>query len=316
MSPLHLGSSSTLKTGKSVGSHDEFAQELADERNLAIWSTLLLRVPIEQVTQVGIDQDGPASDSRASRDRKHDGGVDKSFQAGQIAQLWLAVAAQQMRGLTSLYEDQHRLHAPRPLLRSIIEHAARAAWLLDGPGPDGRAGRVWVSLLRSGADQVDIFERTGELASAPERYEHLRAAADELFDPHRVKTPDRSWKDWSVNGEKLGSLTAVVEQFVDRYFPTTGSGRSYYGILSLLQHPTPAGARAYGEIQGDTLVFPRWDVRSTMNYVSTSVASWHVACRRFLEHMGWSCPEFDAWSDAALAALGWAADYPWPEPPD
>lgn len=298
-----------------MGNREDFARELGDERNLAIWSTLLLRVPIEQLTECGVESDGPTPESRAARDREHDGGVDKAFQAGQIAQLWLVVGSRQMRGLTSLYEDQHRLHAPRPLVRSIIEHAARAAWLLDGPGPDGRAGRVWVSLLRSAADQVDIFERTGELASARERFGQLRVAADELFGPERVRTPDGSWRDWSVNGERLGSLTSIVEDFVDRYFPTAGSGRSYYQILSLLQHPTPAGAQAYGELRGDTLVFPRWDVRSTMNYVSTSVAAWHVACRRFLEHMGWSCPEFDAWSEAALGALGWPADYPWPDPP-
>lgn len=299
-----------------MGARQEFTQELADERNLAIWSALLLRVPIEQVTQLGHEAQGvPAPGSRAALDREADGGIEKAYQAPQIALLWLVAAADQMRGLTSLYEDGHRLHAPRPVVRAIIENTARAVWLLDGPGPEGRAGRIWVNMMRAGAEQVDIFKRTGQLPSAPERFEHVRDGALGLFGAENVKMPSH-WNDWSVNGEKSGSLTAVVEGFVDRYFPTEGSGRSYYGILALLQHPTAASAMAYGEKQGDALVFPRWDPKSTFDHVSTSVAAWHVACRRLLEHMGWSCPEFDAWSEAALAALGWPVDYPWPQPPD
>lgn len=234
--------------------------------------------PVEPVLGISHPARGHRRRAPAVRDRERDGGVDRSFQAGQIAQLWLAVAAEQMQGLASLTRTS--IGYTRLARSSGRSSSTPLGWrgCSTVPGPTARQGGAGVGELAAlGADQVDLFERTGE---------------------------------------RLGSLTAVVEESVDRYFPTAGSGRSYYGILSLLQHPTPAGAQAYGERRGRTLVFPRWDVHSTMNYLSTSVAAWHVACRRFLEHIGLDLSGVRCVVGGHPHGVGWPADYPWPDPPE
>jgi hypothetical protein len=191
-----------------------------------------------------------------------------------------------------------RRHAPRPLIRSIIEHAALSAWMME-PGITLRT-RVSRALLAEvvSADQMMKAMKHGGNSNAErdasDRLERVHETIEEFFGQGALKWSG-SWANWTLADEPNKSLTQHVEDFANRHF-SPGRGRTFYMFHSALVHPSPVSATIFGTRHDDgTIAFIDYDPAFLIGATHSALWSWRVTVEDIMSYHGWTFYEFNCW---------------------
>lgn len=209
--------------------------ELVAEFDLAHVAVLCAEVPrVEELEQeyVGV----PAEGSNADRDVADLQGTDVEMASWVtlLSRLWLAAAQECLLGLAVQFNSPIRNHAPRSLLRSALEHAGRAHWVVAASDVDGRGARAWLARYVGVAEELRIGQKdggaTGAMAQAPEREHRIETRIVELFG----EEPNSSgpYTLWTLREQEYGSFTRVVEDLLARATQGAPVG-AMYPTLSL-----------------------------------------------------------------------------------
>jgi hypothetical protein len=272
-------------------------------------SAILRTVPARQVEQYGNKAGGrPAVASLyASESRDPSVSAEILDHASALARRWtLDAAPQLMDALESvLSTPSARQYGPHPLVRSILEYAARASWLMECDiGPRARGARAWLVEAVSADSMLQAMKGSGAQAwkDAEGRRDRTYRRIARLFGDDGLSTTG-NWSCWTLAGEPYGSPSAVVEGFAQRYFPAS-DGRGAYMRWSTLVHPSAASATAFGTPRDDDeVVSPDLDIRFLSGAVRTATTTWYVAVHAFVVYNGWSASELDAWWSSTMEAL-------------
>lgn len=92
------------------------------------------------------NEEGFPPDSPVMRDRAE---FPAAAEASSVTMMLSATAAEQLQGVGAMFAMIHPTVAHPPLLRSIIETAARVHWVRDAADAQSRARRAWLQLLVS-----------------------------------------------------------------------------------------------------------------------------------------------------------------------
>lgn len=179
--------------------------ELVAELDLARVAVLCAEVPrVERLEEgyAGVPSDG----SNAARDVADLEGddVEKASWVTLLSRLWLAAAQDCLLGLAVLFNSPIRNHAPRSLLRSVLEHSGRAHWVVAASDADGRAARAWLARYVGVCEELRISQKdeggTGAMAQAPGREDHIRKRIVELFG-EKPDTTSGTYRLWTLLDE-------------------------------------------------------------------------------------------------------------------
>jgi hypothetical protein len=223
----------------------------------------------------------------------------------RVCGTWHVVAAEQLQAVESVYADGHLLFAAGPLLRSVMEHAARIWWVLDGPTGTARAARSWLANVVSNGEDVITHryggDRSPTLADAPARLEELcERTLPHLFGGARPDCGSKRTSAWTFLDQKWGSNTRVAEEFFarsvhTRWGPTT-SGGVQYRVATMFSHPSMTATFALAEQQPGAAEF-KWDWQLIRTRVISALACFQVATLVLYDYLGWRPPELAAWND-------------------
>lgn len=275
--------------------------ELIAEFDLAHVAVLCAEVPrVEELEQeyAGVPADG----SNADRDVAHLIGTDveKASWVTLLSRLWLAAAQECLLGLAVLFNSPIRNHAPRSLLRSALEHAGRAHWVVAAADADGRGARAWLARYVGVAEEFRISQKdegaTGAMAQAPERENRLKNRIVELFG----EEPDSSgpYMLWTLRDQEYGSFTRVVDELLTRAMQGAPVG-AMYPTLSLLVHPTTSGLLAFGSRGSEGQIqIPHFEPTFLVGATLTTLVGYRQALVDVLDHHGWAHPKLDGWTEA------------------
>lgn len=287
-----------------------YADIVGAEDTLSRLAAILRTVPADFIRQhVTAAKGVPAEGSPYARDVDQLGATgDIARRASELAYLWLFdAAAQHMDALDSVFcAASARRHGPRPLLRAVVEHAARASWLMHtGPTARQRGARAWLADAVSADHLLHIAEAAGHSeagAAAAARVKRVREQIARLFGEDALRTT-RNGRTNTVADESLPTFTDAVESLAARHSPQPG-GASFYALQSTLMHPTAASATAFATRRPDgSIIFPDFDPQYLSHTVRSAVWAWWVAVGEYLEYHGWQSPEIDAWWSHAQLVL-------------
>lgn len=272
-------------------------------------SAILRTVPTREFRQYVNKASGrPAVDSvYASESRDPSVSAEILDHASALVRLWTLEAAPQLvDALESVLSTPSARHyGPHPLVRSILEHAARASWLMECDiGPRARGARAWLVEAVSADSMLQAMKGSGARAldDAEGRRDRTYSRIARMFGDDGLSTSG-TWSSWTLAGERYGSPSAVVEGFAQRHFPAS-DGRGAYMRWSSLVHPSAVSATAFDTPNDeDRVVFPNLDLRFLSGAVRTATTTWYVAVRELVVYYGWRPSELDAWWSTTMEVL-------------
>lgn len=161
-----------------------------------------------------------------------------------IADLWTLVAGDQLYGLSLLVRDGTTVFSLFPILRSVFEHSASVAWVLDAEVDiQARTARAALAELRSQDEAAKAASRMGGKGSethmeAKERRTRLRADVEAEFGPFELSP-------LQLVGETLPAPTDLIKEFGKRW----GDEREWVGVYDYLcqtaNHPSLLAAEYF-----------------------------------------------------------------------
>lgn len=244
----------------------------------------------------------PGAGSAAATDL--DDGPEKGSMVGRLAMAWTMHSAEMLAATATILDQGLLVAAPRPLQRTVLEHASRVAWVLDANADqssgDRRVRRAWLEVVVSTARDAREAEShagpSAALAGAPDRDRKLRKeTVPRLFGAKALDDRNRDPKKWSLVGEKRPGYGRAVRDFVARHYPGH-DGDTLYAIHSMLGHPTYSGAFAASSVDPAAGV-TTW-VPTAESVVPTSLSvllAWGVANRLMHGYLGWPHEDLDEW---------------------
>jgi hypothetical protein len=224
----------------------------------------------------------------------------------RVCAAWHIVAVEQLQAVESVHADGLLLFAAGPLLRSVMEHAARIGWVLDGRTATTRAARSWLADVVSNGEDAITHRNRGDpaptLAGAPARLEELcERTLPDLFGGERPDCrPSGRTSSWSFLGQQWGSNTLVAEEFFarrvhPRWGPET-SGSVQYRVATMFAHPSTTATFALADQEPGGADF-KWDWQHTRTRVISALACFQVVTLDLYGYLGWRPPELAAWND-------------------
>ena len=207
----------------------------------------------------------------------------------EMANLWLLVAAEMIRGIGVLIEERNSWTAMFPLMRSTIENCGAILWLTDESPTDDRAARAAVALVHSLEHRVDVlakFERnSGEHLAAKARRNEMVTTIEGEFEAVQ-RSP------WSVNGTRMPRPSSFTDSIAKRrnepgvwegmYAYLSGMGiHSSTGLGTLMSQPGPKQA----QIGISDVILG--------NFLRSTVDPFMLALGTVSGSMGWDRPTFD-----------------------
>jgi hypothetical protein len=223
----------------------------------------------------------------------------------RLCAAWHIVAAEQLQAVESVHADGHLLFAAGPLLRSVMEHAARIGWVLDGSTATDRSARSWLAEVVSNGEDRKTHRNGGNssptLAGASARLEELcERTLPNLFGGARPHCPGGRTSEWTFLGQKWDSNTPVAEEFFarrvhPRWGPKT-SGRVQYRVATMFAHPSTTATFALADQEPGSAEF-KWDWQHTRTRVIGALACFQVVTLDLYDYLGWRPPEVVAWND-------------------
>ena len=183
----------------------------------------------------------------------------------------------------------------------MLEHAARAAWVVDGPNSEARIARALLARLVATADDVRTADEAGDgpavMFNARERLSQLvETTIPELLGtgPDLGK-PGTHSVHYKLAGESYGTVRDVVDGFVHRYFPGH-NGTVFYRIASILAHPNTSGAFVFVTEEADGSATTVTPVEHVANRTVAALRAWQVANQRVCVYLGWRAEQEPEWS--------------------
>lgn len=166
-----------------------------------------------------------------------------AWECAVVAGTLIGASSELLMGLRALVLDRQLLLSPWPVLRAMVEHLARAVWILDPEPPflESRPARCWLEKLH--AVHQSKWALSAMRASKPEQRQ-ARAARDDLLARARTLFPsaaldpwDRAEEPvpWEIAGEEYPSITAACKRFLGVAGITSGHG--LYDLLASASHP-------------------------------------------------------------------------------
>ncbi|MGH2393805.1 MAG: hypothetical protein ACRDGH_09985 [Candidatus Limnocylindria bacterium] len=223
----------------------------------------------------------------------------------RVCAAWHVVTAEHLQAVESVHADGHLLFAAGPLLRSVMEHAARVGWVLGGLTATARAARSWLAIVVSNGEDVITHRNRGDpsptLAGAPARLEALcEQTLPNLFAGERPDCSSGRTSQWTFLGQERGSNTQIAEDFFarrvhPRWGPKT-SGRVQYRVATMFAHPSTTATFALADQEPGSAEF-RWDWQHTRTRVISALACFQVVTLDLYGYVGWRPPELAAWND-------------------
>ena len=160
-----------------------------------------------------------------------------------VLYIYVTTASEHLAGLGALYKQREVMYSPGPLLRAVVEHCARALWVLqkDGTPVEDRLARAFLEALFSAEQakrtaghlegrQSDLYR----LEAA--RFAGTREIAEQVFGESILDEDGRH----RLRGQHLPGLEdCVAWMFSFLGQPLTESAAlGVYDFLSNLSHPT------------------------------------------------------------------------------
>lgn len=207
--------------------------------------------------------------------------------------------------------------APGPMLRCVIEHSARIAWLINAPDARTRMIRAHlVFLVAYGEDKKTNFNAgngTPAMVGAPERLDHFRdVQIAEVFDGAVPNTSSRDPNQWTLLGEQLPAHTDATEQlFRDCVNPRFGGsldGRVQYRIASMFTHPSVTATSALGDFSEAGSATFRWSASLTRTRTVAALLAYAGASACLLDYLGWETPYLVPWAEQLRHFIEQTAD--------
>lgn len=290
---------------------DAEAQRLAEAFRLSRLAVLLAGAPDLQRLE-GAHGGDPLEGSRADQDRAAVDDPEMVAWISLLSRLWISASHELLRSLSVLIDNAHRLnHTPRPLLRGVLEHAARALWVVDAETTDGRAARAWLAryvgiLYEEKIRQADQGA-TGAMAQAHERLGQVGDRIEALFGERPRGPDDRPGHHWELCGERYGGSRSRIRDLLDRTFqgPTGRETHSMWLTLSHLTHPSTTGLLAETKLVRGRLIQPPVDAGWLVGTTLSVLAGWSGALAAVLDYHGWHHPRSCAVGGNTLIARPW-----------
>lgn len=166
-----------------------------------------------------------------------------AWECALVAGTLIGASSDLLMGLRALVLDRQLLLSPWPVLRAMVEHLARAVWILDPEPPflESRPARCWLEKLH--AVHQSKWALSAMRASKPEQSQ-ARAARNDLLARARTLFPSAAldpWEraeepvPWEIEGERYPSITAACKRFLVVAGITGGHG--LYDLLASASHP-------------------------------------------------------------------------------
>jgi hypothetical protein len=245
----------------------------------------------------------PIDGTRAYRDIEQSAADFGSEEPGrriyEMANLWLLVAAELVRGIGVLVEERNSWSAMFPLMRSTIENCGAILWLTDESPTNVRAARAAVALIDSLERNVDVlakFEKDSpEYATAKARRDETVAIIENEFG-----TVQRS--PWRVGSTRMPRPSSFIDPIAKRRNePGVWEGMYAYlsamgihpsaGLGSLMSQPGPKQA----QISISDVLLGKF-LRSTVDPLMLALGTVSGS-------MGWDRPTFDDYHQRYVEVL-------------
>ncbi|MDQ2650225.1 MAG: hypothetical protein M3Z03_11820 [Actinomycetota bacterium] len=152
-------------------------------------------------------------------------------EVGRICGTWQVVGSDQLRAVVAAHSAGLMAFGIGPLLRSVLEHAVRVGWVLDGASGRDKGARAWLALVVGNGEDAATHRNKNSpvstLAGAPERLRGLcEVSIPAAFG--EVPLTKGQTKDWSLcRGEICCSLETPRSLEPGSIGPTSSSGPSY-----------------------------------------------------------------------------------------
>lgn len=196
--------------------------------------------------QVALECGGPTPAGSQCSDefRRYPSSVDEPEALARAiatdAVIYISAASQQLRALAVLVNKPEFLVASWPVVRSVVEHCSRAAWLLEpveGGDPAPRIARFYMERIVAAGHAKNaasaMKDRPTEKKLRKLRNAYLKQAK-ELFPDTEIYESLEKTNAWSVGGEPYRGLTKSVNTFGREQLKATG----LYDSLSSFTHPS------------------------------------------------------------------------------
>lgn len=160
-----------------------------------------------------------------------------------VLYIYVVTAAEHFGGLGALYRQHEVMYPPGPLFRAVVEHCARALWVLQqGDAPvDDRLARAFLEMLY-GAEQAKrtaghLEGKQSELyRQEAERFTSMRTMAEQVF-AEQILDKDGRHRIRSMYLPGLEECVGWMFRFLARPM-TDEAAIGIYDFLSNLSHPT------------------------------------------------------------------------------
>ncbi len=188
----------------------------------------------------GVIRSAPESASVAQHDLKitdeHFGTRRPIQRLVHCVDLWTVVASEQIYGLSVLLSDGTATFPVFPLLRSVIEHCAWIAWVLDQQATiRERAARAALSALRS---KELAYEAACNMAGKPTPNE-LKESLNRLRSEVANEFGTLSTSPLCIDDIQMPSPTSVIDFAGAQLLGTAKPWRGFYGYLcGTANHPS------------------------------------------------------------------------------
>jgi hypothetical protein len=256
----------------------------------------------------------PAEDSPASHDLSTTPTASVAAVRRLItcADLWTLIAADQLFGVSLLVRNGETVFSLFPLLRSIVEHGASVAWVLDdGADARTRTARASLAALRSQEELAKAASRMGGKGS--ETHQDAKARLKQLRADVEAEFGSLDLSPLQIANETLASPTDLVERFGHRW----GEAREWVGVYDYFcgtaNHPSLNAVEYFDRTNPSAGAQIPPDL---LNRLLRAALVPHLKALEYLcAYMGWSTEPVDAYIDQINAALGTVLQSPAAEPP-
>lgn len=219
----------------------------------------------------------------------------------ELANLWLIIAAEEIRGVGVLIEERRSWPAMFPLIRANIEHCGAVLWLTDKDASlETRAARAATAMLDGRERELGVAAKI-----APGSPEHgaAKQRLGELIKQIESESGPVGHNPWSVQGERMIGPTKCAALIGER----TGNPAEWTGIYGYLcgmgVHPGLAfgGAlRPNGPGQAQIVMSDHYLER----FIGACVHPFLMALGAVASSMGWERALFDDYHRRCATVVG------------
>ena len=231
---------------------------------------------------------------------------DKPFRwAAETCGMYLAAAAEHLRCLGLMLDQQGFLMSPEVITRAIYELTMRVAWILDNEAtPRQRAARVYMESFHGLRRALEGYSRLWTdvaVALKHARQQIFESDVPDLFWPNEINFGDNiPVREWSLAGESYPSPEDIVALLATRSEISVREVAGMYAVLSAYVHPNPVELQRRlvpsGDGRGQGLSVTPSHLRQL---VGSSVAAFYQAYRLQATYLGWDPDVFAAWESDA-----------------